>query len=895
MKFERLVVPTFGVLRNLDTGDEALGRLVVVHGPNEAGKSTFFEAVTTVLFGFSPATRDLHPYTPWSGADAEVQARLILDDGRRLEVHRRLLKSATGRVTLDGTEQALRNRPLKAVGTVPRELYRQVYALTLTELAALSTESWDRLQERLLSHMGAHDIVAARSVAEALEEEAAKLWRPTRRGNQQVDQLKEEIRERMASRRDAVDNDRRIRLLDETRDLLQEDLGRARNERARAALIVDRVTVLLPLQRRLDRIGTLQDSAESGPPLDDLPDDPGGTLGRLGEELADLEEQQRVLCAEKPDVEEIIQRFTPQMQQALDARPEVAEATSVAAQAESTQLQNAQLEQNLNDLERRIATAARELFMEALDEDATQKLRELGVGELGARIDHWLEAKRSAEDAIGRSEAAAARRPALWEPLAGGVAVILSAGLFGLGNSSGTAAVGGVLLAVGGVLLGRWVFGRRLARTGSGSRRGGDVASHQVACETAHAQVQETLKGLPVRDRKLDREFVAQLARLQELREDQEDRQQFLDEGTARVHAATRTVADLGDRLGLELPRNVSAATHRLERHLTEAERAEEAAMGAERELSRIVRGLEGLAEQIQSVGAERGVLVELLSRFGDGNFTEGIEILARRRRAGEDATRLHDDLLREHPDLDDLVAQIAEAENAGEEWLADDRKLAVARARLEELSAAIEQMAASAEGITTEMVHLQQVVTTDQIDGEVAVLREALEETKRERDRKIVLAQIVRRADREFRERNDPDVIEGAAQHLAAVTHGRYHQLVAPDADPSASLRVIDPDSGREIEIAQVSTATREQVYFSLRLAIMDHLDSSDERLPILVDEAFVNWDPQRRVRVLDVLERLSESRQVFVFTCHPEWAKDLCSRGGTLISLDHMDPEVS
>ena len=84
------------------------------------------------------------------------------------------------------------------------------------------------------------------------------------------------------------------------------------------------------------------------------------------------------------------------------------------------------------------------------------------------------------------------------------------------------------------------------------------------------------------------------------------------------------------------------------------------------------------------------------------------------------------------------------------------------------------------------------------------------------------------------------------------------------------------------------MSTGTLEQAYLALRLAIVDHLDDGKERLPLFVDEALVNWDPPRRDRGLQVLAQLSETRQIFFFTCHPPVARRLEELGGRRFQLD-------
>jgi uncharacterized protein YhaN len=888
MRFERLRVPAFGTLRDFDTGDEGLGSLVVVHGPNESGKSTFFEAITSVLYGFSPASRDGNPFAPWSGMEGEIAALLRSDDGIAMSVRRRLLKSPNGQLTVDGEERAIRNRPLAAVEGVPRGLFREVFALTLAELAALSTESWDQLQEGLLSHMGARDIVAARTVAGTLEDEASSLWRPNRRGSQQVRELQETIRECMESRREAEVTDRRVRELTREGTQVDLDLRQLRNQREQQKLLVERATILRPLQRRLTHLEVLEAQARSGPPLAGVPTTVEETTARLEEELVTLQRRRDALATEQEAPQESLEQFSAQMKLTLELRQEIVNAADLAAQADAILLRNAQVEQSLSDLDRRIATAARELFSEALDEHTTRRLKELPLSELASRVDRWIEARTRAEEAARRREVSAAAKPATWEPVAGVLAWIAAAGLLTLGGSRvPVTLMGGVLLAVGAGLLWRWAMGRR-RRSEDEPPQPREGQGLPLGAEHALAQVHALLEGLPFRGRDTDRAFVAELRRLQELVEDRQDRQDSLAEGLSRIVSAAQAVTILGERLELELPTHIGTAADRLDRHLTRAERAEESALGAQRELARIQREMDDVEASQAEVAAERQALLELLAGFGDGDPTEGARMLALRQKSAEDADRLRTELEREHPDLEDLVDRIRKAEEAGEAWLVDEDALAAAGATLDDLSDQIETMAASAEGISREIAHLVDAVTTDQIDGEVQVLRESLLEARRDRDRMVVLAEIIRRADRNFREKNDPDVIEGAGAHLSAITRGRYVELIAPEADPSASLRVIDPDSGSEVPVEYLSTGTREQVYFSLRLAIMDRLDAGGERLPVLVDEAFVNWDQDRRSQLMGVLQRLGETRQVFVFTCHREWAEGLRARGGRLVELN-------
>ena len=177
---------------------------------------------------------------------------------------------------------------------------------------------------------------------------------------------------------------------------------------------------------------------------------------------------------------------------------------------------------------------------------------------------------------------------------------------------------------------------------------------------------------------------------------------------------------------------------------------------------------------------------------------------------------------------------------------------------------------------------------TVDAVDGEIATLQEEESRLLSERDRRWILAHLVREADRRFREEHQPDLLRRAGDHLAELTAGRYRRMVADDGTGEHRFHLIPGDGGPPLPLAfPLSTGTLEQAYLALRLAIVDHLDDGHERLPLFVDEALVNWDPPRRDRGLQVLAELSETRQIFFFTCPPPVAARLEDLGARRVEL--------
>jgi uncharacterized protein YhaN len=102
----------------------------------------------------------------------------------------------------------------------------------------------------------------------------------------------------------------------------------------------------------------------------------------------------------------------------------------------------------------------------------------------------------------------------------------------------------------------------------------------------------------------------------------------------------------------------------------------------------------------------------------------------------------------------------------------------------------------------------------------------------------------------------------------LPEVTSGRY---VDATVDP-ATLQVKVTGPGRRWRDAdRLSIGTAEQIYLLLHVALAQHLTTTDESCPLLLDDVTVQADNDRTKAVLDLLLRLSEHRQIVLFAQEP------------------------
>ena len=894
MRIERIRVGAFGRLRGLDTGEEPLSSLVAVHGPNEAGKTTFFHFLASLLYGFHPATRDAHPYTPWEGGDVEGEAVLRMAGGERWEVHRRLLSSPMGSLVREGRQEELRNRPLPCAEHVPWAVFRQVFALTLAELAGLEGESWAAVQDRLVGAMGARDLRGAREAAAELEAEAGELWRPNRRGRQRVRELRERLGSLRERRRAALDVDRRLRDVVASLEGTRRELREAREERVACRTYVERYRSLLPIRAQLARIAALEEEAGAPRELEELPDDPSARMHETEGRLAGLDEALARLMQETRDPRGRIEAYGGPEERLVRGAARIRSLAASAAALGTDRARMGQLEQEMRDLGRRAETVSVELFRLPWNEVDVEPLRAVAVTELRDAVRecrHALDEERGAEEGVratGRDGAAGTAPVWMDAGLLLTAVTALAAGI-ATGSLALTAAAAPLLAGAAALLV------RRAAARGRRVER--DVARRRLDQARARAgrarQAFLSLSaGLPFRPSLLERpepETVSALERLQELLRDRDDRARALSELEERFGGLSAELASLGRELLLDLPAEAAAAAHVLATRLEEAEARREGSVSARRELERLARERKRLEEERDALAREREDLAERLSALGGGDPERGLRVARARMEALGLARQLRAELERGHPDLGEITARIRAAEAAGEDWTLDEDALVRRRAREEELTDRIEHLARRAEALAKDAERLREQETADAVDGEILLLREEIDALVRERDRRWVVARLLREADRRFREEHQPDVVRRAGAHLSAITGGRYGRILVGEEGREATFFLRGPGYPAAVPLGEpISTGTREQVYLALRLAIVDHLDRDGERLPLFVDEAFVNWDPARAGRGMELLRRVAERRQVFLFTCHPELARDVAARGARVVRLD-------
>ena len=107
------------------------------------------------------------------------------------------------------------------------------------------------------------------------------------------------------------------------------------------------------------------------------------------------------------------------------------------------------------------------------------------------------------------------------------------------------------------------------------------------------------------------------------------------------------------------------------------------------------------------------------------------------------------------------------------------------------------------------------------------------------------------------------PIFTEKLSKNIAKITKNKYTNLYFSD-DQGLTIEL---DNGNYIPADRLSIGTIDQLYLSLRLAMLDEI--SNEKVPIILDEAFAYFDNDRLKNILIYLTSEFKDRQIIILTC--------------------------
>ena len=157
---------------------------------------------------------------------------------------------------------------------------------------------------------------------------------------------------------------------------------------------------------------------------------------------------------------------------------------------------------------------------------------------------------------------------------------------------------------------------------------------------------------------------------------------------------------------------------------------------------------------------------------------------------------------------------------------------------------------------------------TLDEVRMTYQQIRTRYNESLQTFARLLLARRMLEMAISSWESKSQPEVYAQASELMSLMTEGRWVRVYMT-AD--GHLRVVD-SVHTERDPVHLSLGTCQQLYLSLRIALLLAADNVGRAIPILADDILVNFDSRRRRGAARALAELAKTRQVIMFTCHEE-----------------------
>ena len=107
------------------------------------------------------------------------------------------------------------------------------------------------------------------------------------------------------------------------------------------------------------------------------------------------------------------------------------------------------------------------------------------------------------------------------------------------------------------------------------------------------------------------------------------------------------------------------------------------------------------------------------------------------------------------------------------------------------------------------------------------------------------------------------PKFTKELSNNIEMISDGKYKKA---NFNSDTGL-TIEAENGEYIECNKLSIGTIDQLYLSLRLSMVKEL--SEEKMPIILDEAFAYYDETRLENILKYIHNKFKDHQIILFTC--------------------------
>lgn len=152
-------------------------------------------------------------------------------------------------------------------------------------------------------------------------------------------------------------------------------------------------------------------------------------------------------------------------------------------------------------------------------------------------------------------------------------------------------------------------------------------------------------------------------------------------------------------------------------------------------------------------------------------------------------------------------------------------------------------------------------------LGSEISRMEAEYAEISAEYDAIALAIDTMRKADEDIQSRFSPALGKLAAEYMQFVTDGKYDGVML-DRDFSATVHEAGGNVPRNAEY--LSAGALDLMYLAVRLAVCSLALPESANCPLIIDDALVNFDADRRRQAMALLEKIAQERQVILFACN-------------------------
>lgn len=148
-------------------------------------------------------------------------------------------------------------------------------------------------------------------------------------------------------------------------------------------------------------------------------------------------------------------------------------------------------------------------------------------------------------------------------------------------------------------------------------------------------------------------------------------------------------------------------------------------------------------------------------------------------------------------------------------------------------------------------------------LEEEKIKLQKALKQLENKNNSFNIAKEVLQIAYEKMKNNVTPKFTKNLSQTINKISNGKYNKVTINDEEGL----MVELENGEYITADRLSIGTIDQLYLSLRLSMAEEI--SEEKMPVILDEAFAYFDDYRLENALKFLVEELEENQIILFTC--------------------------